>query len=165
MRQALGGEPTLCDRLADRASGLALVAAVAETAAFSERLDIGEGGELGLRRERQGAKTRRIDHAGAARQREQGALGRGVSTLAVPLAKGAGATALLAEQRIEQGGFTDARRAEQHHRRAWTEIRSEQRGGSRAHADRALGQDIPARSPPNAQAPHPQPRRQRDRRE
>ena len=107
-------ERPVVERAADRAARLALVAAVAEAAGRGQRVDVVERRLDALVRagDLERADAGRVDEQGAAGQHEQLAMGRRVAAARVVVADGGGRLALLAEQRVDQGGLADAGRAE-----------------------------------------------------
>ena len=112
---ALAVDAAILDRRTHRATGLFQVLAVVELALRGQRLDIGEALGHGLLAGRlQLAHARRIDHAGAGRQRDQRAVGGGVATAFVAFAHRAGLHHFAAAQGVGQGRLAGAGAAHQH---------------------------------------------------
>src|ERR1035437_4826497 len=124
---SLGIEPAFLDRKADRASRIALVAAVAELASFGERLDVGEtlaqdmlvGPHLDL------AHARVVDEHAAAREDDQFAGGGGMSAFAGDLVDFTGPLPIVAAELVDQRGFSDATGADHAHRDSRAKVREE----------------------------------------
>ena len=130
---ALGIEPAVRQRRAHGATGLALMAAIAEAALLRERFDVGElaFGKVFLAGQLDLAHAGRIDQAATGRQHDQRAVRRRVAAAAVVLAHGVRRLARFAEQRIRQRRLADAGRADQHGGIAGPEIFQQRRDAFR----------------------------------
>ena len=117
-------EPAVGERRADRAAGLALVAAVAEAARRRDVGDVVEGGLDALvgAEDLERPDPGRVDEQRSAGQLEQLAMGRRVAAARVRSADLGRRLAVLAEQRVDERRLADAGRAEDRRRRAGPQV-------------------------------------------
>ena len=108
-RESCGIQPSLFDIVEHGAARLGLVTAVSESAATSRRFDLGEGRAHGLGVEPQTelSHTRCVDQAGPARQHDELAEGRGVTSLPVTGSDLCHDLPRLAEKTIDEGRLAD----------------------------------------------------------
>src|SRR5680860_1184468 len=113
--EPLWGQRSLFHRVTYGAAGFSLVGAVAEAAGCRQRLYVGKGGrQAGLRiLDGQSAQARGVDEGAAAGQYDQLSSHGRVPASGITFAYGSDPLDRRAHQTVDQGGFTDSRRADQ----------------------------------------------------